>query len=123
MLDLSEVVTDPDLGAHEIAIERAAGEHGPSGEWVEIYTPDKVTGVVHPASKAQLETLPEGERQFPTISIFCDGSLNDGDFVLHHGARWRVTANSNWSDYGYHYALATEHRATSKPRERAFIVT
>ncbi|ADG20392.1 conserved hypothetical protein [Paraburkholderia atlantica] len=123
MLDLSEVVTDPDLGSHEISIERATGERLPSGEWQETYEPDTVTGVVHPASKAQLETLPEGERLYPTIAVFCDAPLAVADFVLHQGARWRVTADSDWSDYGYYYALATRHDATSRPRAGAFVVT
>ncbi|MGF6878361.1 hypothetical protein [Paraburkholderia sp. MM5477-R1] len=122
MLDLSEVVTDPEL-SREIQIERARGARHPSGEWDESYEPDTVTGVVHPASKSQLESLPEGERHYPTIAVFCDGPLAAADFVLHHGARWRVTADSDWSDYGYYYALATRHDATSRPRAGAFVVT
>lgn len=123
MLDLSDVVTDPDLGAREIEIDRASDARLPSGEWDETYTPGTVTGVVHPASKAQLESRPEGERHFPTIAVFCDAPLAARDFVHHHGARWRVTADSDWSDYGYYYALATRHDATAKPRAGAFDVT
>ncbi|KWA48385.1 hypothetical protein [Burkholderia stagnalis] len=123
MLDLSEVVTDPELGAREISIERAVGARQPSGEWEESYAPGTVTGIVHPASKDQIATLPEGERHFRTIAVFSDAPLAARDFVHYRGARWRVTADSDWSDYGYYYALATRHDATARPRAGAFVVT
>ncbi|KVU85084.1 hypothetical protein WK75_27475 [Burkholderia ubonensis] len=123
MLDLSEVVTDSELGACAISIERATGVRRPSGEWEESYAPGTVTGVVHPASKAQLETRPEGERHFPTIAVYSDAPLAACDFVHYRCARWRVTADSDWSDYGYYYALAIRHEATARPRAGAFVVT
>ncbi|MCG9064713.1 hypothetical protein LH425_06600 [Laribacter hongkongensis] len=122
MLDVSEIFDDPDL-AQEVDFEIRGGSFDASGQWVDEYTPVTMTAVVHATKPDDLTLLPEGERHLPARKVMTTRPLAVGDFLLYQGARWRVSASSDWSEYGFHNAIAIRHNGPAAPAQEAFVVT
>lgn len=123
MIDISELIDDPDFAA-PFAVTRvtnsvvqsgpAAGELAPTHAQVGPYT-----GVIQPnGSPDALLVLPEGLRSNRAIVIWARERLYNGgdfsardeisDYITHDSTIWRVFATKNWSQHGYWQAWATE---------------
>lgn len=122
MLDVSEIFDDPDL-AREADFEIRGGAFDADGEWVDEYTPATFVAIVHATKPDDLLLLPEGERHLPAKKVMTPSEIKVGDFLLYKGARWRVSACSDWSDYGFYNAIATRHDGPAAPAAPAFVVT
>lgn len=128
MIDLSELIDDPDFSQPGV-FERVHRKFNDDG--VVIETPsvdgwgryDGVTGdktafrktmpaIIQPADKDDLERLPEGERHNPTLSVFTHEQISAGDYLIYKGERWRAIGKSNWSDYGYYDSLFIRYEDT-----------
>ncbi len=123
MINLAEVVDDPDLATTFIVV-RATGMFSTTGltagEWVPTHTAGiDCVGVVNPNPKPDaLLALPEGLRGKQAIQVFTrtrlylgDGENESGDttdYIQWNGELWKVALLKNWSDFGFWQAIATQ---------------
>ena len=116
MLDISTILTDPELGAAPFTVyrhtyRRERGESTPVSARV-----IQAEGCLHPAVPASLEQLPEEYRTSEILVIYTRQSLSMGenfgpiytlaDQLEALGKRWRVIKVKNWSHQGYFQAYA-----------------
>ena len=115
-MDLSSVLTDPELGFTGFTVLRTnyVRENGasvPSNETL------PASGCVHPGTPETLQLLPEEERHEDYIVVFTSFPLSLGengggaeysapDRILWNGETWRVVRVRNWAVFGYVQALA-----------------
>ena len=119
MMDLSEVIFDPDW--HQLVdIDRRAGKYDAGGRWIEGYERGKLDAAVHPAPPDAMQSLQEGERQLPGIKVYSAQPVGFGDLIYWGGDVWRVFARGNWSDYGFYDSTAVRHLGTAAPGGAAF---
>jgi hypothetical protein len=119
MIDVSEVVNDPDL-AQEFTILRSSGSYL-NGVFQSSTTPIQGFGVVTVATAREIEMVPEGDRVTGMMSFHSNqpilgtrangGATGASDILLWHGEKYRVLAIWNWSDYGYYDAIASRMKA------------
>ncbi|MCL2829843.1 MAG: hypothetical protein FWD77_03775 [Betaproteobacteria bacterium] len=114
MIDVSELIDDPDF-ASAFELIRSSGGFENEGEYVAAPgQPEKRIGVVQPAKAEDVaQFLPEGERANRAITVYCrqelrhsDGEGADSDAILWNGQRWRVIGVRNWSGEGFWQATA-----------------
>ncbi|MFP3391013.1 hypothetical protein [Brevibacillus sp. SIMBA_040] len=115
MIDVSEVITDPDF-AQTYTVHRKAGEWI-RGDWVPSdETPLKMTGPVIVADAETLEQIPEGDRVtglmcfYSTQELFESGDGNapiEGttDVVEWKGNRYKLIKVFPYGDYGFYKAV------------------
>ena len=118
MIDLSEVVNDPDL-AKEFAILRQSGSFQLGG-WVSD-PPQEIPafGVITVATPKMLQMVPEGDRvggemAFITANeIYLTSEKRSGtsDQLVWHGEKYRVIHVAPWMDYGFFIAVAVRMKA------------
>ncbi len=117
-MDLSSVLTDPELGFTGFTVLRTNyvrqnGESVPSNETL------PASGCIHPGTPETLELLPEEERNEDYIVVYTSFPLslgeNDGgaeysapDRILWNGETWRVVRIRDWSGFGYQQVLAVK---------------
>jgi hypothetical protein len=73
-----------------------------------------VVGAIVPSGSLGMVRTPEVERQGDNITIYCEEPLQTGsgdtgavaDEILWHGMTWQVTAQDDWSDFGFNVAQA-----------------
>lgn len=119
MIDVSELIDDPDFAA-PFSVRRVTNgivQSGPAaGELAPTYVDvGPFTGVIQPnGSPDVLLVLPEGLRGDRAISIWVRERLYNGDgstpsdYVMHDSTIWRVFALKNWEQHGYWQAWAVE---------------
>jgi len=120
MINLSEVVTDPDL-AQTFEVKRRVGGSFTKGRWTEgslTSLPDYV-GVIHPSKANDIITyLPEGVRQNASLTVYSsqelrlNSGLDDGiesDVIVWQGELYEVQFSKKWEQYGYWFAMATQY--------------
>lgn len=114
MIDVSELVVDPDFAQSFQVKRHGAPTLSNEGEAVATFTVLDLYGVVQPASQNDvIKYLPEGQRQGNFISIWCKDEVRMGngqaqlpDIVMNHGGVYRVAFSKNWVDNGYWFAIA-----------------
>ena len=111
-LDLSEIVSDPDL-AEQFQIVRSRGGFV-AGGWSDQLTTIAAYGVVSVASEKDLEMVPEGDRVresrvfHSTQAMYVTNADNQGtsDFLVWQGVKYRVYSVADYSNRGYYRAIA-----------------
>ncbi len=108
MIDVSELLTDPDL-AQTFQVIRFTGTWN-QGEYTQAPSaPITMTGVIQPASSQDaVRFAPEGERLSNLIVVYCtteiqysDAKQQESDIIVWHGNRYRVAQVRQWTDHGY----------------------
>jgi hypothetical protein len=111
MLDVSDVLRDPDL-MQTLTVSRAVVGVGDTGRATETVAALSVAGVVAPATDEQLQRLPEGDRSNETIAVYTGTRLTAGDdthgpdVLAWKGGTYQVKGVWDWSDYGFFEVLA-----------------
>lgn len=135
MIDLSELMTDPDFGPVAFNVTRYSAaaldvSGGPTdGQWI-LGSPTEIAmqGVVEPASQNDLvKWLPEGERQGNFIRIWCatelimgDGKTVQSDIitlteeVVGYDA-FKIAFAKRWQAFGYWFVIAQGYVTNAEP--------
>jgi hypothetical protein len=113
MLDMSEVITDPDF-AKEYNVYRSSGYFGEGG-WIENdKTTLSVTGPILPTNSKDLQQVPEGDRIIGNMTFYSTIELfetrngdNKGtsDELEWKGELYKIIKMLDFSDYGYYKAI------------------
>ena len=106
----------------EVSVKRLQGEHSADG-FEARYFEETMGAIVMPTTSNDVALLPEGERFTPSIKVFTKEKLNIGDLVHFRGFDYRVSACSDWGDYGYFNQIAVRHSPTAKIDSTGFEVT
>jgi len=119
MLDMSEILYDPDV-SQDFIVNRQTGTWQ-NGRFVEVGSPIlTMTGAVLPATPKQIEQLPEGDRVTGVMAFYSDkkiyvthkddGSGNAGtsDQIEWDGQRYRVSKVDPFGDYGFYVAYGVQ---------------
>ncbi|NRQ51984.1 hypothetical protein [Brevibacillus sp. HD1.4A] len=110
MINISEVITDPDFAQTFKAYRR-------NNEWVggrpqETELEISMLGVVTVADAKTLEQIPEGDRVtglmcfYATVPIYTTREEGTSDQLEWRGERYRVKQVFPYADYGYYKAVA-----------------
>jgi hypothetical protein len=117
LIDVSEVITDPDF-CQDFTVYRRSGGRFQSGGFVpgdEAEVP--MSGVVIPLSSKELELIPEAERVKGTMGfwttsenpIYVTRNLTSdkdiSDVALWNGERYKILSVDPYSDYGFYHAI------------------
>ena len=113
MIDLSEIVNDPDL-LQDFTVERQSGQFG-AGGWVAA-TPVQIplSGVVIPTSTKDINLLPEGDRVNESMTFYCpavlyvtrnDATPGTSDQISYGGSKYRLASVRSMGFYGYYKAI------------------
>lgn len=114
MIDVSELLADPDFCEAFTIMRSTGGSFGPSG-WMDNTTAVPSYGSIQPASDKDLRMVPEGDRVSGSLAIYSQQELfvthNDpqpgiSDIVICRGENYRVQAVKPWVDFGYFVAIA-----------------
>jgi hypothetical protein len=114
MIDISELVSDPDF-AQQFQVIRYTGGFASEGEYTQTpAAPITMTGVIQPAKEIDtVQFLREGERLGNMIVIYCatqifesSGTGQNSDVIVWHGTQYRVHKAKHWQDHGYWQAWA-----------------
>ena len=117
MINLSEVVNDPDF-AQDFSIQRSSGGSWQAGKWITAIINVPGYGVIQPATPEELEQVPEGDRVKGALSFHSEQPLyethttapNDqfagtSDMVTWQGQKYRFVKLFPWEDFGYYKAI------------------
>lgn len=105
LLDVSEVLTDPDF-ADTFTVYRQAVTVGNDGRAVLTETTSSAVGVVTPDMWSTLQRAPEGSNVSETITVITQFRLtssvdgSDADEIVWNGKRYVVIAVGDCSRYG-----------------------
>lgn len=115
MIDVSELMQDPDFASMIEVTRQGAGSYANEG----VFTPGASVvsswpAVVQPANAADITNfLPEGERTNNVIKIYSaqliqmsDGESVQADTLVWQGASYRVAFSKPWNLHGYYFVLA-----------------
>ena len=116
MIDVSEVLLDPELGATGFTIIRTRYRRN-KGEILPEVVRIPTAGVIHPGTPEMMELLPAEERTEELIAVYTSSMLttgvNDGgaefaapDRIEYRGKQWRIVRVRDWSAFNYYQALA-----------------
>jgi hypothetical protein len=115
MIDMSELMSDPDF-VQQVQITRTQGSFDDDGVWHSVGPKQIVWQLmaVQQSTPAQLQALPEGERDGSFISLWsfnpifvADGvTEQQSDVVFWHGKPYRVVRCADRSDNGFYQAIA-----------------
>lgn len=116
MIDLSEVVNNPDM-AQDFTLLRSSGSWQ-NGIWISVPASQLCHGVVSVATPRDLDMIPEGDRvtgamvfhsSVPLYGTWVDpqGMQHSSDILMWNGNQFRVLTVSQYLDYGYYRAVAT----------------
>ena len=117
-MDLSPVLTDPELGFTAFSVLRTTYTRL-DGTSVPAVQTLPASGCIHPGTPEMIWLLPEEERHEEFIAVYTDFALNPGendggetystpDRILWNGETWRVVRIRNWSMFGYYQGLAVK---------------
>lgn len=116
MIDVSEVVLDPDF-AENFVIKRSSGSYQLDG-WVDVITTVPMYGAIQPSSSKDLDQVPEGDRIKGAITVWSTQPIyttrrgtgaNDGglsDIIVWQGEDHRVAGLLPWNENGFFRAVA-----------------
>jgi hypothetical protein len=110
MIDVSELLNDPDL-CEPFTAQRSTGEWQ-AGVFASNTTPVQLYGSVQVADANTLQQVPEGDRVVGARTFYCAEPIyetrtgdNPGlsDILIHCGSQYRVAKVWNWSTLGGYY--------------------
>lgn len=115
MIDISEIVNDPDF-AQSFSVLRSVGSFDGNGKW-SMGTPATLSryGVIQPSKQNDIVLyVPEGERIGEMITVYCsqdilmsDAKNQQSDIIVKSdGAKYRVAYSKPWQQHGYWFAIA-----------------
>lgn len=113
ILDVSEILFDPDFADTDIVCERSIQTIGEDGMAQNDLTMTRFTGVVTPDIGDVLERLDEGERIKGRITIHSQFPLRDGaeggsaDVIVWKGKRYTVSKVSDLTNFGRGFTRAS----------------
>ena len=113
LLDLSDVVSDPDLSDNYTILRSTGGFV--AGGWADTRTPIPAFGVVSIASEKDLENLPEGARVrearvfHSTQQMFLvnETNRNLSDILVFNGTKYLAYSAKDYSNFGYYQCVAS----------------
>ena len=120
MIDVSELMDDPDFASTITVTRMAAGAYAPGGVWVagEPVTTTE-THIVQPDSNPDhTEFLPEGDRSAERAVVYsltavalrqADGMNQQADTFVWMGKNYRVAFSKPWDAHGYHFAIGVQY--------------
>jgi len=114
MIDVSDLMSDPDLGGTTFTRRRPTTTVSAMGEKTDAYADAPMAGIVQPAATADAVLLPEGVRLSDAQAFFTSGSISvgDGDTALPDilvddaGNSYRVLHVQAFDKHGMTKALA-----------------
>jgi hypothetical protein len=117
MIDLSEVVNDPDF-AQPFIITRSSGGSFVAGVWQNNTISVNGFGIIQPSTAEELEQVPEADRVKGAMSFHSSaqlyethttgpGDTNAGtsDVIAWRGQTYRLAKVFPWEDWGYWKAI------------------
>lgn len=113
LLDVSDVLLDPDFMDLTLSVTRNAQTVGNDGNSIITSTTTGFYGVVTSLSGSVLHRVAEGEHISDTVTIHTQFKLIDGqsgydaDIVNWQGLQWTVTNVNDYSTYGVGFVSAT----------------
>ncbi|MBV8159133.1 MAG: hypothetical protein JO278_15845 [Dyella sp.] len=113
LLDVSDILFDPDFADLTLTVTRNAQTVGNDGIAVDTPTTTPFVGVVTSSTGSVLHRVAEGARISDTILIHTRFKLIDGqagydaDIVNWQGLQWTVTNVNDYSTYGRGFVAAT----------------
>lgn len=113
LLDVSDILTDPDFMNTGLICERNVQTVGSNGMATNSTTSTAFAGVVTSDNGDLLERNPDGERVKGNMTIHTRFPLDDGsamnaaDIVQWRGRRYTVTVVNDWSHFGRGFIVAT----------------
>lgn len=123
LVDVSEIFNDPAF-TQTVPLRRGQGEYLADGTWTGDYAdPVDIIAIVHATKPDDLQLLPEGERHLPNKKVFTPDPISAGDLITYQGATWRVSALSDWTEYGFYNGIAVRHGGVAQPDPGGFVVT
>jgi len=113
MISVAELMTDPDFTRTVVLRRPRQGTLENEGEYSVPYGESEITAIVQPATTAEVQMLPEGNRIGEVISVWSgeelratDGKLREPDVLVVDGVHYRVTHLEPWPEAGYFRAFA-----------------
>ncbi len=124
MINISEIVTDPDF-AQTFTVHRRKGVFSERGRFEPVDSTLPMTGAIIPATTKELAVLPEADRingavmVYVTQRLYVTGLLTAADLeegrlsdeLAWHGDRWKIVQVRDFADFGYYRAMATRKAA------------
>ena len=111
MLDVTSILTDPELGATTFTVERTVYKRVYGDAVPEAVATFEVIGCVHPGAPEQIDQLPEEDRHEEFIVIFAPTVLKLGenhgltfsgpDRIGWDGRKWRLVKLKAWTAFGF----------------------
>lgn len=111
MIDLSRIVSNPNLGAAPVVRVRRTQTVGANGRAVNAEANADITGIVTMDKGAVLERIAEGEYVAGSILVHTQDDLRmagqdvDADLVQWKGGRYLVKTVGDYSAYGFMWAV------------------
>jgi hypothetical protein len=115
MIDLSEVVNDPDMSEPPFQIIRSIGQFA-AGGWQVVSTQTiSAYGIVSVATPKEINMLPEGDRAsevrsfWSTAPMYVTNGANSqtSDILVWENTKYRILTEPQYDNRGYWKALAT----------------
>lgn len=108
MINVSELVSDPDLGGQLFTVLRFqnAGSFQLGG-YTEQPIAINLFGVIQPSEPKALDMTPEGDRARGSISVWCSqqiyttSSAGTSDLIIWQGNKYRVMSSNPWNQGGF----------------------
>jgi hypothetical protein len=120
-VDVSELLTDNDLGADTFTRRRPATTLASEGEASNSSTPVEMTGIIQPANTADAQFLPEGVRISDVQTFFTSGDVSVGsptqlaDVLQYKGITYQVLHVQAFDKHGMVRALGQRIAAGTPP--------
>ena len=123
-IDVSEILTDPELGGRSFVRQRPTTSQTAKseGESASTYTATTLPGIVQPAATADAQLLPEGVRLSDVQAFFTPGDVSPGndddqlpDILQVDSQSYRVLHAQPWGQHGYTKALGQRFVAGTLP--------
>lgn len=105
MIDLSEVVNDPELGARALELRRVVQTVDGRGRAVNTETPYPFTGCITMDKAAILERIADGEYITGSVLVTSDTPINAEDIVVWGGKRYVVMVINDYLWHGVNWAV------------------
>lgn len=113
MLDMSELIHDPDFCVSFVIIKNRSSDTWQDGDPVLSEQQIQVEGVVTPTSSRDIQMLPEGDRRTGMMTFVSDlplevsNTITISDYCLFHGSRYKLVSIFDWSENGFFKALGS----------------
>lgn len=105
MIDLSEVVNDPELGARLLELRRVVQTVDGRGRAVNTETPYPFTGCITMDKAAILERIADGEYITGSILVTTMTQISEGDIIVWNGKRYGAMTVSDYLWHGVNWIV------------------